>query len=352
MSGSPLHYFLHPEETLQYNGRTLQCEKMSTIVTVKGSLLELDGSLSPRWGEGNYPRLSQILCNPEIVSVRLTQIDFSRLDQAFATLLGTVLKSRIWNRSSLHYCSGIVSDSCINGLLHSTRLEIYGDMLNLLPFLGEALAKNITTMECLRLRSRFNENSTLYLAEGLKSNIHLKNLYLTCHFADEGSAVSLASGFAGNQNLELLSMYSCELQNERSMEILLNALQNHPRLVTLELRDNNTFGTNALSSLVRNTTTIENLDLYLPPHIIDQVQVPRLNTESFCIALRENKSLKSLALANNALQTPDALCLSLVLRTNKTLQRLNLQGNLITDEGVQALANALPEMSLKELWYV
>mmetsp|Transcript_26973 Transcript_26973/g.47607 ORF Transcript_26973/g.47607 Transcript_26973/m.47607 type:complete len:454 (-) Transcript_26973:506-1867(-) len=323
---------------------------MSTIVTVKGvNFLELDGSLSPRWGDGHYPRLSRVLSDPEIVSIRLFQIDFSRLDQSFVTLLGTVLKSRIWERVYMACCKGVMPCSCVKGILQTRQLEIYGSTLNFMPALGKALARNATPIECIRLRTRLQEEHTMPLAEGLKSSTRLKKLYLTCIFSDEGSAHLLSSGLAENQHLELLSLYGCELQNEQSMESMLNVLQNHPSLVTLELRDNNTSGAGALASLVRHTRALENLDLYLPPNTSQEAQLTRLNMESLSIALCENKSLKSLALANNALQTQDILWLSIALRRNKILQRLNLQGNLITDEGVQALANALPEMSLKEL---
>jgi hypothetical protein len=323
---------------------------MATIVNVIGNQLKLDGSFSPRWGGGDYQRLLHVLSLSHVVSIRLSQIDFSKLDQAFVTLLGTVLKSRVWNRIYLTYCGGILSDTCLQGLLMTKQLEIYGSMLNLLPALGHAMSTNTTVVECLKLRTRFQQDSMTSLAEGIKSSKLLKKLYLTCAFEDAISANSLAMSLAENQWLELLSLYSCEFHDEISINHILTALQNHPKLVTLELRDNNASGTAALSTLVRHTTTIESLDLFLPPRIIQQTQVSRFDSESFSIALQENTSLKSLALANNALSTPHVVCLSKALRSNKTLHRLNLQGNLITDEAIQVLADCLPEMSLKELW--
>lgn len=322
---------------------------MAANVSIKGNQLHLDGSFNPRWGEGNYPRLSRVLSDAEIVSVRLFQVDFSRLDQAFVTLLGTVLKSRVWDRIYLAYCNGTLPDSCLKGCLLTKQLEIYGSMLNLLPSLGSAMVKSTSPIECLRLRTRLQEDNIMPLVDGLKNSLRLKKLYLTCAFTDEESAHLLSTGLAENRYLNLLSLYGCEMENEASMEHILSALRSQPTITTLELRDNNASGMTALSLLVRHTTTLENLDLYLPPLTIQQTQVPRLNSETFSAALRENDSIKSLALANNALRTPDILRLSLALQSNNTVQRLNLQGNLISDEGIQALARSLPRMSLKEL---
>ncbi|KAG7357263.1 leucine rich repeat LRR-containing protein [Nitzschia inconspicua] len=318
-------------------------------VSIRGTQLHVDGSFNPRWGDGNYPRLSKVLHDAEIFSVRLFQVNFSCLDQAFVTLLGTVLKSRVWDRIYLAYCSGTMPDSCLKGCLLTKQLEVYGPTLNLLPILGHALTKVTSPIECLRLRTRLQQDDVIPVIEGLKASVGLKKLYLTCAFADEESAVLLSTGLAENRHLQLLSLYSCEMENEVSMERILSALRYHPTITTLEIRDNNASGITALSLLVQHTTTLENLDLYLPPVTIQQVQVPRLNLETFSEALRENTSIKSLALANNGLRCPDILHLILALQRNKTLQRLNLQGNLISDEGIQALARSLPHMSLKEL---
>jgi hypothetical protein len=106
----------------------------------------------------------------------------------------------------------------------------------------------------LRLRTRFQESTIIPLAEGLKTSTTLKKLYLTCAFSDEASVHLLSAGLAVNQHLELLSLYSCELQDEESMEKLLLVLQNHPTLVTLELRDNNT----TCSSIIFVDSTYQN----------------------------------------------------------------------------------------------
>jgi Ran GTPase-activating protein (RanGAP) involved in mRNA processing and transport len=172
-----------------------------------------------------------------------------------------------------------------------------------------------------------------------------------CEFTDPDSVVRLAAGLHENQHLEMLSLYSCEIFDEPSMETLITSLQNHPTLSTLELRNNNCFGMPALSALVRHTKQLQNLALYHPPHTIQHLQVPRLNAESFSIALQENKSLKSLNLTCNGLHAGSALWLAMALRANTTLESINLQGNLIPDRGIQALAEALPEMKgLKKLF--
>jgi Ran GTPase-activating protein (RanGAP) involved in mRNA processing and transport len=190
----------------------------------------------------------------------------------------------------------------------------------------------------------------LPLSEGLKTNEGLKELYLTCEF-DKDSVLNLAAGLEQNKHLQALSLYSCDIFDEPSMESLIQSLGSHPTLSSLELRNNNRFGMPAVAALVRKTKQIKKLALYHPPHTINDLQVPRLNAESFSIALQENKSLKSLMLSNNGLHAGSALWLSMALRENTTLESLNLNGNLISDRGIQAIAEALPEMKgLKQLY--
>jgi Ran GTPase-activating protein (RanGAP) involved in mRNA processing and transport len=163
--------------------------------------------------------------------------------------------------------------------------------------------------------------------------------------------LNLAAGLKQNQHLELLSLYSCEMFDEPSMESFIQCLENHPTLSTLELRNNNCFGMSALATLVRNTKHLKNLALYHPPHSIHHVQVPRLNAESFSIALQENKSLKSLNLTSNGLHAASCMWLAMALRINTTLESLNLQSNMIPDRGIEFLSEALPEMKgLKKLY--
>jgi hypothetical protein len=218
---------------------------MSTV-SVQGNRLELDGPLLHTGAQEINVLRTAKNTQPEIVQIRFFNIDFANLDREFLTALEDLLTSRTWDRTILAYCFGSLSGRAIQGILQSTRLELYGHNTNALRAIGEALGRDDGPLEILRLRTRFQHDTILPLAEGLKTSKGLKQLYLTCEFTDPDSVVRLAAGLHENQHLEMLSLYSCEIFDEPSMETLITSLQNHPTLSTLELRNNNCFGMPAL----------------------------------------------------------------------------------------------------------
>lgn len=319
----------------------------TSSVSVKGDHLELDG---PLINQGTTVLRNVLRNNPNIDQIRLFNIHFSSLTEDFIGDLAEILEKRQWDRIILAYCSGNLSKTIAEGILQARRIEIYGETLNAFQALGDVLGKKNSPIESLKLRTRFLNNTILPLAEALKSNEGLKELFFTCEF-DNASLLNLAAGIKENKHLQVLSLYSCEMEDEPSMECLISSLECHPTLSTLELRNNNRFGMNALAVLVRKTKQIKHLAVYHPPHTINHLQVPRLNAESFSIALQENTSLKSLVLCSNGLHAGSALWLALALQKNVTLESLDLQGNLISDRGILALAEVIPDAKgLKKLY--
>jgi hypothetical protein len=324
------------------------------MIRIVEDLLELDGSLLQA---GEAPQVISAFADVEskkksTTQLRLVNISFDELDSTVAEAIQTLVGSQKWKRIVVAYCRGRLSDSLIQRILCTQRFELYGSSsLNLFPAIGKELESHTSSITCLKLRSRFNQDTMAPLATGIAAATKtLDEVYFTAEFTDSESVLALARGLRSNQHLKALSFYSCEMFDEDSMEELLHALTDHPTLATLELRDNSCFGMAALAALVRSTKHIKKLDLYHPPHTINELQVPRLNMESLALALQENRSLLSLCLSNNALHDASAAWLAMALRVNTTLEVLDLQGNLISDEGIEALAAALPEIRLKKLF--
>ena len=67
--------------------------------------------------------------------------------------------------------------------------------------------------------------------------------------------------------------------------------------------------------------------------------------------LKKSKSIKKLHLEFNELMTPGAKCLAQGIAKNTSLELLNIKGNVIGDQGIILIAQALKEskMNLKEL---
>jgi Ran GTPase-activating protein (RanGAP) involved in mRNA processing and transport len=284
-----------------------------------------------------------------VQQIRLFNIDVSRLSADGVAMLERLVNSRPWERVVIIYCSGHLSENAMRGILQTKCLELYGETLNLL----EAYAKksSSSTIEIMKLRNRFDHSSILPLTEIISTNETLKMLHLTCEFPDRESVASLAMGLEKNKQLTLLSLYSCELLDDSSMQTLIRSLVNHPTLATLALQDNNHFGMSAIVELVSQTRVLEHLQLYHPALEINEIQIPQLNVETLSIALKQNKSLKVLDLSNNGLHDGSAMCLAVALRFNTTLESLNLQGNVISDKGAMCIGKALPKMKgLKELF--
>eukprot|EP00339_Tiarina_fusa_P014051 CAMPEP_0117036472 /NCGR_PEP_ID=MMETSP0472-20121206/25836_1 /TAXON_ID=693140 ORGANISM="Tiarina fusus, Strain LIS" /NCGR_SAMPLE_ID=MMETSP0472 /ASSEMBLY_ACC=CAM_ASM_000603 /LENGTH=415 /DNA_ID=CAMNT_0004746243 /DNA_START=82 /DNA_END=1325 /DNA_ORIENTATION=+ len=290
----------------------------------------------------------------DVQQIRCFNVDFSDWNSEQVVLLERLANSRHWQRVVVSFCRGTLSAVTMQGLLQTKNLELYGDTLNLLDAYAEkssSSASSSSTIEILKLRTRFDHASIVPLVEVVSTNHTLKTLRLTCEFSDQESASSLAAGLKRNRNLTLLSLYSCELLDDFSMETIIRSLVHHPTLSTLASQDNSHFGMPAIVDLVSQTQVLRTLQLYNPPLEVEEVQIPQVNVETLSMALQQNQSLKSLDLSNSGLHDGSAVCLAAALRFNSTLEILNLQGNVITDEGATSIGNALPEMKgLKELF--
>ena len=331
-----------------------------------------------------------------------------------------------WDSCVVCYCKGSFTSPLIaRGLLQTRRLELYGSMewiRNLessssspsssssssSSSFSHLLGSVSSPVRVLRIRDRFNQTTIRPLIQGLKnssvpnnnnnnivdssslsltttttttespignggsggngSGANWKRLELTCVLEDEKSEQLLCHALKHNVSLESLSWYECEFASQSQAEqLLVAALENHPTLSTLQIRDNSHLPIKGLASLLLTNAlpNLKTLSIYHPPHSVfggddddlgrrrrrRTVQVPRLNIELLSIALKENTTLKSLQLSGNGLTSACVLWLSLALTYNTTLETLDLQDNQITDVGVCDLANNLTKFSgLKRLY--
>ena len=168
------------------------------------------------------------------------------------------------------------------------------------------------------------------------------NIY-DCHLGDDGwRLLALAIGSSKNKSLKTLSLRSCNISDEASVDII-TSMSIHPHLEELELSGThiNTKGCKALATLLRNSVT-ELRDLDLGDNEIDDEGV-----DALIPTLKSRSHLETLILSRNGSITSKGWqhLASLLEAPNCNLTTLGLvvnwNSNVVNDEVVTALANAL-----------
>ncbi len=188
------------------------------------------------------------------------------------------------------------------------------------------------------------EADVVTLAEVLKENSSLTELYLSlCNVGDQ-SATGLAEALQINTSLTELDLSHNNI-GAHGATGLAAALQKNKSLTKLYLSDNN-IGDQGATGLARALQENKSLtELHLSFTFIGDEGVTALAE-----ALQENKSLTTLNLSANTIGDAGGTGLAEALQENKSLTTLNLSGNNIGDQGASGLGKALQEnTSLTEL---
>lgn len=179
------------------------------------------------------------------------------------------------------------------------------------------------------------------LKEGLKSQLcTLKHLRLTkCSFESIEAVRVFAVGLKSCKTLEEISLCQCHLE-DNEIGALVSEMKDHPSLKTLDLSVNYCLaeGFRALGSLLASSTPLKHLDISCQDVWDDREYFIHL-----CDGLEhENCKLEVLDTHSNFLADIQMKWLVKSLENNKTLQRVILFDNRITDEAMTGLSNSLP----------
>lgn len=124
-------------------------------------------------------------------------------------------------------------------------------------------------------------------------------------------------------------------------------LESHDTFAELDLHGNNVTGVGIryLTRYLVRTTALKELSLEW-----NSVGLSAQGMEELCAALAENTSIASVNLQNNKISEVSSAPLANLIRSTKTLQKLDLRWNEIGNDGIQALIPALERnQSLVEL---
>jgi Leucine Rich repeat len=161
-------------------------------------------------------------------------------------------------------------------------------------------------------------------------------------FSPTDAALALAEGLRDNVTLSTLDLSCCYLPDE-PLSILVSALAGHPNLQVLNLARNYCRGQtmHALGEVVGNEySKITSLDINEQSSDETPMETP-LEIVPLANAIQNNISLESIKLSHNRLDDKQLVHLVDCLQGNETLQELDLQYNTISDQGLEYMTSKL-----------
>ena len=230
--------------------------------------------------------------------------------------------------------------------------------------------KNNSGLEKLYLSNNNLRSSATVILQALKENSQLKALNLNDNNMTGQVAEELANVIKNNSGLEELHLYNNDLRS--SAIVILQALKENSQLKALNLNGNNMTGQVAedLANVIKNNSGLEGLHLYnndlrSSATVIlqalkenSQLKVLNLNgnnmtgqvAEELANVIKNNSGLEELYLYNNDLRSSATVILQ-ALKENSQLKALNLGGNNMTGQVAEELANVIKNNSgLEELY--
>ncbi|GJJ76025.1 hypothetical protein EMPS_08383 [Entomortierella parvispora] len=206
----------------------------------------------------------------------------------------------------------------------------------------QAIAEALMTDSALAVLS---DNGAKALAAALRSNSTLIYLSLQENHLKETGANALANALKTNSALTTLVLTLNRIGPQGAQAMAL-ALKENSTLTTLNLENNGVedIGAKALSEALKTNSTLVNLAL-------GTNSIGRAGTQALFEALEFNSSLVTLSLEDSSFAFI-GLKLAKSLLTNSTLLELRLDGCIMLDEDLEALAEALKVNSTLEALYL
>ena len=200
---------------------------------------------------------------------------------------------------------------------------------------------NCLSLKELRLEVSLTTSNAAELGQALAQNSTITkfNLYGSS-FESLDAIGALAEGLSHNRHLQHLDVSYCQLRDE-GVSLLVEQLVNHPALLNLDLSGN----------YCRSDSMVSIVKLLLQEdHPLKVLNLTNQHAGEFGgsfditalgLAMRSNRSLESLDLSFNMLYDDDISNLVAALSKNTTLKVLNLMSNQLTTKGISTIAEYL-----------
>ena len=231
-------------------------------------------------------------------------------------------------------------------IMHNTGLEeLYLSGNNLgIGTLNVAIAlQHITTLRILGLgNNNIPQETTVELALAIKSNKHLKKLWL--HNSNLHSSVNfILNSLTTITTLNILGLNNNQIPQEAD-EVLASVIMHNTGLEELYLSGNNLrAGTLKVAKALQHIKMLRILGL-------GNNKIPQKACDELALAIKSNKHLKKLGLSDNNLHSSGNIILN-SLTTITTLNVLVFDNNQISQEADEALASVIMHnIGLAELY--
>ena len=217
---------------------------------------------------------------------------------------------------------------------------------------GGANFMSSTVLMCVRITTLvLSENSitdsgATTLAEMLKENRTLQQLYVSLNSIGDGGATALAEMLKENRTLQQLNVRHCCI-GDGGATALAKALKENRTLQQLYVSSNSISdgGATALAEMLKENRTLQQLD-------ISGNSIGVGGARALAEMLKENRTLQQLHISGNSIGDGGATALAKMLKENRALQQLYVRDTFIRDGGATALAGMLKENRTLQQLYI
>jgi hypothetical protein len=200
---------------------------------------------------------------------------------------------------------------------------------------------NCLSLTELRLEVSLTTSSASELGLALAQNVTITKLNLYGSAIESLDAIgALAEGLSRNRHLQHLDISYCQLRDE-GVSLLVEQLVHHPTLLNLDL-SGNYCRSESMACIVKLLLQEDHPLLHL--NLTNQHAGEfggSFDITMLGLAMRSNCSLESLDLSFNMLYDDDMPNLVVALTKNTTLKLLNLMSNQLTTKGISTIAKYL-----------
>lgn len=331
-------------------------KKLGNLVTEnkKISRLDIDG--------GIFEYIPcQVLADALQYNNTLKDLVFRASNWTYASCLGVITRALIDNKSLinlsflgfqnkkdawyLQHIAELMEKNTTIDTLHLGGFEFYKGAAKKL---GNCTAESSSFRALSLFGCSFPLNVFEDFCDEVKQNPKLEKLDLSYSNIANAGAYALAKVLSNGSMLNELILTDCSI-DERGVIELFKSLVTNRTLCSLSLSRNDTGSKDevlqVLGHLLANNTTLAHLDLSSHNELRGS-DIPSFSVEAIkflCEGLSKNRTLESLSLKQNSLQTKSLVSIVHSLGANNSLKRLELGGNEATDEVTMAIAVMLRE---------
>jgi hypothetical protein len=316
-----------------------------------------DNSIPLHPKECSTPRIQYVIEYPYEMDHHEEEdrLDFVGLDigQELVDAFRKLVSQKQWRLICFKNCTGRVNellleslerDKCQELWLTAAPEEVQGEepeassLTSIMRSLRDAMVRT-QSLRCLYVSSILDLEQASLLSEGLRECSSLQVLDLTALQVVDSGAQMVAFGVQGNTSLESLRISDEDGKNTLLEESILRCLPNRSEPIKTVVITG-PCSNSLFQALQEASPMIDRLTL-LPGDMQQPLRFHEL--------VDQRSRIRHLQLSRNQIRDDAAAAIFESLQNNQVLESLDLSYNQISDKGLRLLADALPNMKLKEL---